>query len=464
MAIASSGIISGLDVSSLIKASMTYERLPLERLQRQRSTTESKISAMGQVKSAIASLQEAAKAISNSSDLYSYKASLSNADAATVTTSGKATAGSYSVDIKQLATNHKLTSEAGIDVSGGGMLKIEIGSAAGGSFVAKSGSSPVEVSIKAGASLSDVAKAINDADAGASATVVNGKDGAQLVLTSKETGETNQIRITSSDLDVLEFDPANPANPGSNSKMTQVAAQNAIVEIDGIELANTTSNTITDAVTGIDLTLKATTETGKPIQLTVSNDTADFETKLKTFVDAYNKARDTMKNLSSYDAANKTSAVLNGEGAVSSAMSGLRDLLSRVPDGLDKNDSSSFLANLGVETSSAGVLSVNTDKLQSAMKTDFASVTKSIAAYGSSFDKLTTQMNGSDGLITNRLDGLNSTTSRLNDGISTQERRLEIVQARYEKQYTDLESLLSSLTARSDYLTRQLASLGNMSK
>jgi flagellar hook-associated protein 2 len=413
------------------------------------------------VKSAIASLQEAAKAISNSSDLYSYKASLSNANAATVTTSGKATAGSYSVDIERLATNHKLTSEAGIDVSGGGTLKIEIGSAAGGSFAAKSGSSPVEVSIKAGASLSDVAKAINDADAGVSATVVNGKDGAQLVLTGKETGETNQIRITSSDLGDLAFDPA---NPGGNSKMTQVAAQNAIVEIDGIELANTTSNTITDAVTGINLTLKATTETGKPIQLTVSNDTADFESKLKTFVDAYNKARDTMKSLSSYDAANKTAAVLNGEGSVSSAMSGLRDLLSRVPDGLDKNDSSSFLANLGVETSSAGVLSVNTDKLQSAMKTDFASVTKSIAAYGSAFDKLATQMNGSDGLITNRLDGLNSTTSRLNDGISTQERRLEIVQARYEKQYTDLETLLSSLTARSDYLTRQLASLGNMSK
>ncbi|MDR2452407.1 MAG: flagellar filament capping protein FliD [Candidatus Accumulibacter sp.] len=437
MAIASSGIISGLDVSSLIKASMVYERLPLERLQKQLSTTESKISAMGQIKSAIGSLQEAAKAISNSEDLYSYKASLSNTDVATVSTSGKATAGSYQVEVGQLATSHKLISAAGISVSEAETLTVQVG-----------GGAAKDVSIKANASLSDVAKAINDADAGVSATVVN----RQLVLTGKETGAANQISITST-----------KASSGLNSSsMTGTAAQDAELTIDGIAIQSA-SNTITDAVTGVDLTLKAETEAGKPIQLTISNDPADFESKLKTFVDAYNKARDTMKNLSSYDATNKSAAALNGDGAVSSALDQLRGLLSKVPEGLDQNDPSSFLANLGVETSSAGVLSVNTSRFQSAMDTDFASVAKSIAAYGSAFDALTTQMNASDGLIANRLDGLNATTSRLNDGISAQERRLEIVQARYEKQYVDLETLLSSLTTTSNYLTQQLASLSKLS-
>jgi flagellar hook-associated protein 2 len=203
--ISSSGIISGLDVSSLITASMVYERLPLERLQKQLSTTESKISAMGQIKSAIGSLQEAAKALSNSEDLYSYKASLSKADVATVTTSGKATAGSYEVKVEELATSHKLVSADSVDTSAGGTLKIQVGSGA-----------VKDVSIKANASLSDVAKAINDADAGVSATVVNGKTGQQLVLTSQETGAANQIKISSSTISDLEF---NPAKPNANSKM-----------------------------------------------------------------------------------------------------------------------------------------------------------------------------------------------------------------------------------------------------
>jgi flagellar hook-associated protein 2 len=469
MAIASSGIISGLDVANLVKASMVYERLPLERLEKQLSTTESKISAMGQIKSAISSLQEAAKAISNSGDLYSYKASLSNANVATATASGKAAAGSYKIEVDQLATSHKLASAGGLDVSAGGSLTIELGKVKSGSFVAKDGttdgSSAISVEIKAGASLSDVAKAINDSGAGVSATVVNGTDGAQLVLTSKETGENNRIKLLGLGLD---FDPGDPA---ANANMTQPMEQdeegalNAKVKIDGITLANTTSNTIKDALTGVDLTLKAAGNT----QLTVSSDSADLETKLKTFVDAYNKARNTMKDLSSYDAAEKSAAVLNGDSAVTSAMNQLRGLLSTVPgellsagpEGVSKAYQS--LANLGVETSGAGVLSLDTSKLKSAMETDFTSVAKAVAAYGSEFDKLTTQMNKSDGLIANRLDGLNSTTSRLKDNISTEERRVALVQARYEKQYANLETLLSSLTTTSNYLTQQLESLKKLS-
>jgi flagellar hook-associated protein 2 len=440
MAISSStGIISGLDISSLITASMAYEKLPLERAQRQLSTTESKISAMGQVKSAIGSLQEAAKALSKPGDLYSYKASLSKADVATATSSDKAVAGSYNVEVTQLATNHKVTSAAGINTSAGGTLDIQVGNGA-----AKS------VNIQANASLSDVATAINDADAGVSATVINGTGGQQLVLTSKETGTASQIKITaSSTLGDLNFDPA---APNANVNMKQTEAKNAKLTIDGIAIEST-SNTIKDAVTGVDLTLKEAGTT----QLTVSNDTSSFETKLKTFVDAYNKARSTMKDLTSYNASDKSAAALNGDSSVSSAMNQLRGLLSQVPEGLDPSDPSSFLANLGVETNGSGVLSLNTSKFQSAMKSDFASTAKSIAAYGAAFNELTTRMNGSDGLITSRLNGLNSTVSRLNDTISTQERRLEIVQARYEQQYANLETLLSSMTTTSDYLTQQIS-------
>jgi flagellar hook-associated protein 2 len=439
MTISSSGIISGLDIKSIISASMAYDRLPLDRAKSQLTKTESKISAMGQIKSAIAGLQEAAKAISNSGDLYSYKASLSKEGIATASTSGKAAPGSYKVEVEKLATSHKLTSATGINVSADETLTIQVGS----------GAPKDDVRIKAGASLSDIAKAINDADAGVSATVINGKAGAQLVLTGKETGEANQISITSTDV-----------GSGLNSSMMAgAAAQDAKLKIDGIEIKSA-SNTITDAVTGVDLTLKEAGVT----QLTISNDTGDFETKLKAFVDAYNKARSTMKELSSYDASKKTAAALNGDGAVSNAMNQLRGLLSTVPEDLDKDDPSSYLANLGVETSSAGVLSINTNKLKSAMTSDFASVTKTIAAYGSSFNALTTGLNGADGLIANRLNGLNSTTSRLNDSISALERRLETVQARYEKQYAGLETLLSSMTSTSNQLTQQLESLKANSK
>ncbi|MDR2613972.1 MAG: flagellar filament capping protein FliD [Candidatus Accumulibacter sp.] len=445
MAISASGLISGLDVNSLITASMALDRLPLERAQKQLSSTESKISAVGQIKSAIAGLQEAAKNVSDSSKLYSYKASLGNADVGTVTASGKAVAGTYNLKVEQLATNHKLNTTGAIDLSQGGKLEIQVGD----NGTAK------EVNIASGASLADVAKAINDADAGVSATVVNG---AQLVLTSKETGEANKIRIDST-IKGLGFDPdLNATDQAAAGNMTQTtAAQNAIVKIDGITLSSP-SNTITNAVTGVDLSLKATTEKDKPTQLVVKNDTSELESRLNKFVEAYNKARSTMQELSKYDASGSAKhGVLNGDSTVRGAMDELRGLLSTVPAGVSEAFPS--LVNLGVESSATGTLSLDTSKLQKAMQADFASVTKSVAAYGSAFEALASKMNGTNGLIANRLDGLNSTSSQLKDTITVQERRLATVQARYEKQFANLESLLSSLTSTGNYLTQQLSSL-----
>ena len=113
-------------------------------------------------------------------------------------------------------------------------------------------------------------------------------------------------------------------------------------------------------------------------------------------------------------------------------------------------------------SSSDGTLSLDTDVLESAMKTDFASVAKTVAAYGAAYSTLTTKMNDSEGMITVRLDGLNSSSDSLTDRIEAQERLLKLVQARYEAQFTSLETLLASLQTTSTYLTQQLSSLSSL--
>lgn len=458
MAISSSGIISGLNVDSIVSGLMSIEKLPLQRLQTKQTTVGSKISAMGKIKSAIAALQEAAKDISKASNLYSYKGTLANTDVASAATTSGAVAGTYSIEVEQLATNHKLMSSATVDPSAGGTLTIEIGSTASGSFVAKSGTSPVAVTINAGASLSDVAKAINNTEAGVSATVINGTSGPQLVLTSKETGEVNQIKITSS-ISGLGFDPDNPATVGNLTQATE--AKNAILKVDGITIANTTSNTVKDAITGVTLTLTETNDNA-PTQLVVSNDTTEVETKLQAFVDAYNTARKTMKDLSQYDSSGKNTGVLNGDNTVSSALNQLRGLLSTVPAGVSGNYQ--YLSDLGIESTGDGTLKLDSTKLQSAVKSDFAAVASTVAAYGTAFDSLTTKMNESEGLISVRLDGLNSSSNTLSNQIDKQQQLLKLVQARYEAQFTSLETLLAQLQTTSTYLTQQLSSLSSLSK
>ena len=452
---ASTGIVSGLDTESIISGLMAVESQSVTRLETKQTTVESQISAMGQIKSAIASLQAAAEDMATTSDLYSYTGTLADTSIASATTTSSAVAGSYSIEVEQLATNHKLKSSASVDTSSGGTLTISIGSTSTGSFVS---TSSVDITIDSGASLSDVATAINDADAGVTATIINGEDGAQLVLTSAETGEINQIKIESDDITGLAFDPDDPT---ANSDMTEsVAAQNAILKIDGITIADTTSNTVTDAITGVTLKLTATND-DDPTTLTISNDSSNLETKLQAFVDAYNSARETMKTLSQYDSDEEDTGVLNGDTTVSSALNQLRSLLSATPS--DASSTYQYLSQLGVTSSSDGTLSLDTDVLESAMDSDFASVAKTVAAYGDAFDTLTTNMNDTEGLITSRIDGLNTTSDSLTDRITEMNRLLELTQARYEAQFVALETLLSSLQTTSTYLTQQLASLTSSS-
>ncbi|MEI7430142.1 MAG: flagellar filament capping protein FliD, partial [Betaproteobacteria bacterium] len=316
MAISSAGVGSGLDVNSIISQLMAIERQPITKLQTRQTTYSNQISAMGKIKSSIAALQTAANSISTTSNLYSYKATLADTTIASATTTSSAVAGSYSVEVQRLAGTHKLTSAAGASATVGGTLNIQIGSTATGSFVAKSGTSTVAVTINAGSTLSDMASAINAADAGVSATVINGSGGAQLVVTSKASGETNQVKISTT-MSGFAFDPINPSTVGNLTQKDP--GQDAILKIDGITIANTSSNTVTDAIKGVTLNLTKT-NTNTTTQLTISNDTSNLVAKATAFVKAYNDARTMLKDLSKYDPTGKASGVLNGDSTITGAL------------------------------------------------------------------------------------------------------------------------------------------------
>ena len=453
MAISSPGVGSGLDVNSIVSKLMALEGQSVTRLQTQQTKYSTQISAIGKIKSALAALQTASDSMSTASALYSYKGTVADTTIASASTTTSAVGGTYSLEIERLAGTHKLLSAVSADPSAGGTLTIEIGSTAGGSFVPKSGSSAVAVAIGAGSSLSDVAKAINTADAGVSASVVNGKDGPQLVLTSKNSGETSQIRITTA-MSGFAFDPLNPATPGNLTQKDP--GQDAIVKIDGITIANTSSNTVTDAITGVTLNLTKT-NSGAPTLLTISNDTSGLKTKAEAFVKTYNEARAILKDLSKYDATGKTSGALNGDSTVTSAISQLRSALTTSPAGV--NSAYPNLSDLGIQSQSDGTLKLDSSLLQSAMDKNFSAVASSLSAYGAAFDDLTTKMIGTDGLISSRLDGLNTSSKLIGTRMEDMNRQLALVEKRYRAQFTALDSMMGKFSTTSSYLTQQLAAL-----
>lgn len=465
MAISSAGIGSGLDVASIISKLVAVESIPITQLNTRQQSYKDQLSAYGRIQSATSTLQSAATQLSSADLFQGFSATVGDTSYATATASSSAAAGSFTLRVAQLASPDKLRI-ADQGTLSSGSLTISLGTLSGGppatTYTAKANTTPVTVNF-AGGTLDDLQAAINSANAGVTATIVNGAT-RQLVLTSNETGEANSIQLGGSGgLSAFTYDPL---NPGSSNFTETAAAQNAQAFIDGISVTSST-NTLTNAVTGVNVTLlKAHPTPADPLNpvvpteattLVVGSDTAGMTTKVQSFVKAWNDMDNLFGTLTKYDPTTKTGATLTGDSSVTSMRQQLRNILFSSPSGA----SSIYprLSDLGVTLQADGSLSLDTSKLSTAISTNQAAVTATMTAFGSAFKTTTDSMLSTDGILTSKTSSLNTTIASMDDRRDALQRNVDAVQARYQKQFSALDALMGTLQTQSTYLTQQLAKL-----
>ncbi|HEX4917614.1 MAG TPA: flagellar filament capping protein FliD [Limnobacter sp.] len=370
-AISSAGVGSGLDIEGIISSLMAAERIPLSKVTQERNQINTKISIYGVIKNSFSELQTAAQKLTNLSNLNPLKATSSDDKMLTATASSANAKGTYNISVSQLAkaqtvaANSVATSDT---VVGTGSLTITLGSYNAGTntFTNNANKTPVTVNIGAGQqTLDGIRQAINDANAGVSASIVNDGTGSRLVLTSKDTGEVNGFKLTVTDddgnntdttgLSRLAFDPTATAGAGKNAQSLQVA-QNAVFTINNLSVTKA-SNTVTDAVEGLTLNLKNVTTS--PVTLEVGLDSDTLKKTLDSFVAAYNKIRGNLKDQQEKD------ATLSKETTPGSLERQLRNILRETVAAYGVG-----LSDVGLSFDKDGVLSLNKTKLDEALVKD----------------------------------------------------------------------------------------------
>ena len=234
MAVSSLGAGSGLDLSGILTSLMQVEQQPLVALQKKEASYQARISALGTLKSSLSALQTAAQGFIPSTGqtaahkFAAFKAAVADSTIASASATTGAVAGTYSLEVSALAQSQRLTSADSTNTAGkaavtagllaGGTLKIELGALTGTSpasvFTADT-ARELSVTVAAGSTLENVRDAINAAatDSRVSATIVNGTNGQQLVLSSTQSGTANVMKL--SGLGGFDFDPAG-AGTGKN--------------------------------------------------------------------------------------------------------------------------------------------------------------------------------------------------------------------------------------------------------
>jgi flagellar hook-associated protein 2 len=440
--ISSAGIGSGLNVNAIVSALVqARQSAPQAQIDGRKAQTNNLLTGLASLNSALGSLQSALSQLSSVNTFGTFAATLSNSAVGTTSTLSSAQPGSYSVAVSQLATVQSCSSGA-----------LATGAAVGaGTLSVTVGARSMNLTVSATDTLATIATAINSASSnpGVTATVINGANGQQLMLSSNKTGVANGFSIS--------------AGSGSSSGLSALASQlssaganeahDAQLTINGIQVSSA-SNTVSGALDGVTLNLAATGTT----QLQVTRDNSAAITAVQGFVTAYNNYEGTVASLSSYDKTSGSAGVLLGDTTLTS----VKRQISMVLSGTVKGNSVGSLAALGIVRDKNGQLVPDNAKLSSALNANPNAVKdlfNGSAGYGTRLNAVINSFAGPGTVIPTRIASLNNTLTQLGKQQTDLTNRMAVYQKQLQTQYTQLDTLMSSLNNTSSYLSTALQQL-----
>jgi flagellar hook-associated protein 2 len=449
--LASPGLGSGLDITSLVGQLVAAERAPGElRIRRLTNQADTKISALGALNGVLSTLQASLGGLKTIDSFQIRRAESADRTVFTATANAAAANGTYNIEVEQLATAQRLNSAA--FAAGSGAV---VGT---GALTLTSGTNSFSVDINtSNNTLAGIRDAINTSTSNTSvqASVIQAADGARLVLAARSVGAANAIRVTQTGGDgglaQLVYDP------GVSTTLQELApAQDARVIIDGFTV-NSTGNVVENAIEGVSINLLRAND-GATFALTVSNDRAKVVENINKFVTEYNNVATKVQELRRFDPSTETVGPLLGDAMLRGIESSLRrELTARTASAVAPYDS---LAAIGIRTGADGKLSVDSGRLNAALDADFSSAARLFGAedgVGARLARVVDSALASEGALATRTAGLQASKKSLAADQVALDARMELVEARYKKQFIAMDQLLTSLQSTASFLTQQLA-------
>ncbi|GEJ59172.1 flagellar filament capping protein FliD [Anaeromyxobacter diazotrophicus] len=433
------GLASNLDSASIIDGLVALQQQPLTLLQKQQSAYQSQISTLGSIASRLSALKSAAQALGTGGAL-AVGVTSSNTSF-TATTGAGAAAGSYDLQVTGLAAAAKARSAgfaSAVTVTGGSL------------DLAVDGKHYPTAAWKDGASLADVAAAIQASGAPVTAVVLDDGTNRYLSVTKRDTG----YAVGSDPKQALVLTETSTGTQGHALGLaaTQDPA-NASFTLDGLPFTRT-SNTVSDALPGVTLALASK---GSAETLTLANDVSGTARKLQGYVDAYNAVIQIVQTELSPAANTDRAQTLAGDATVRGLQQRLQGLGSQQVAGLGTVRT---LSDLGIKTNRDGTLTLDSTALAAAVARSPSSVdalfstasTGLAAVVGAAVDQYTLPASG---LLSLAQSGLQDRVKQMDDQAATLQSRLDAYHATLQAQFTAMESVVSQWKTVGSFLSSQ---------
>ena len=462
--ITSAGAGSGIDLESVISASVAAKKTQLQQpITTKKTNTQITLTGVGQLKSAISTFDTTLAKLSTPGAFNKRAINITqdtDDPILKISSNTDASNGQYNVTVNKLATTSKIegtfASSTSSLITEDGTLTISAGD--GNEFT---------VDVKKGDTLQQIRKRINNAsdNFGLTANIVNTSDGkAKLVIDSGVTGAGNDLKISGSttELKMFEADTSSAtAVSGSSMSRTQQSTD-AEIDVDGNILTSDT-NTFKDKVQGLDITVLRVSDKDsdgnlKSNKVDITTDKSAIKTLVQEFVTAYNTLIDKCTELG------KRNTIVGGEsqddgGALAgdSMPRSIRTLMANtVMEPNSEMTGINSIFQLGIKMDNDGKLSVDSDKFDDALDDNYEQVVALFSGENGVAGKLQTSLKEytkTGGLISQRQDQLNSDLRDLSTREATAADQLEKYEANLRAQYGSLDTLLAQMQSSASYLS-----------
>lgn len=417
------GLGSDFDTQGLLDATIEMMKLKNNPYEKTKAIYEDEKSVWTQLETAMTNFTSMIKDVKDLS-ASDKKTTVSDASALTFTATSSAVDATYKIDIKQLATYHKVRSDSVADAT----------QALGYAETTKINGKDFEFT--ADMSLADTAKKINDGDYKVNAVVIGGS----LILTSKDSGAANAMT-----LEGTAFENLGLLSNGAFKNEVQ-KAQDAQYTVDGVNMTSA-SNTIRDGIEGATLQL---TKVQDNVMVAVSKNNDTIKEKVKTFVNGYNQAIALINQWTAKE------AVLQGKTIPNRIKSDMSAAL------MKNTDSSLMMYQIGISIDGVaknGTITFDETKLDEQLDKNPEEVMKLLTGDNSVgktlYDKLY-DMSKSTGTIQGAIDGLTKRIDNIDKTIAKNEQMFQIEQQTLLRKFASFDMMMNDMNTTMDYLTAQI--------
>lgn len=435
-----SGIDPGL-VSKLIE----LERQPIKQLENRKKTVEEDRKGFRDFTQLVSTLGTSLNSLRNPSDFRKLKLESSNPELVEGTVDNAALPGNYEIEIRHLAKTQKLLTEAFPDKDsspvGFGYMTIELDD--GRSF---------EIDVDPDAStLQDVAKQINESNAGCKAIILNTKetledpeaDSFRLLVISENSGKAGKVYIDP-DTTYLEF-------------KEQMSGRNLEMLFEDVMVFDE-DNTVEGLIPGLVINAKRA-EPGTKVTLKIDFDAEKTFESINGFVDAYNSVSDFIDKQFQINPQTNKAGSLSKDSTLKQLQRNLQSALQYQGNGKLRT-----LSQIGITSDpKSGTLKIDAAKVKQALAEDYESVaelfvqTERGAGFGTRMsDAVRNAQNQQTGVLGSKDREYKRTLESFDDDIVRKERAASQRAEGIKRKFAALEGLINGMNSQGQAIAARL--------